>query len=628
MGGFGSFDPIVNALRRGAPSLAAEYLLRDDPRAQQHRDFLRTEEWRLHLPEGAAVAERLSKFELPTESFSAPDGVYALYTFDWPGDSGAGKEAVPWLLDVQTGTATDWGSFAAGCERGILAARQWFYEQLGLVDIRGRWHVASTPLIGGAHKYPDVGESAGLAAALAFGRFLVGEAGRPEAKRVAATGRVIGDRVVGVENVEVKSRAFLRELPDVQTLYVPKANSGDVPERVRNAIDVVEVETVSAALTHYLGDPSPAWLAAIDLFEATDQVQKLEIDQEHQLAQVLASRILEQTGTGWEGSFEHAPARAVALSIDAITLTHWGETDKAVARFAELDQGIAATPEDIRAEIMTDNFKALLAAKRASAWIDKLDYRRAVAALEEVQERMEGLEVRPRVEAWGTYARALACAGDLDRAEEVSSRQLSIYLRPPFASWRSQAYCNRMDVLFRRVARGEEDRLEEISQLLETARKENAELPEQAAREQNEIYVDLWETRLCAAHGRFARAQELAGDLETSAGRFPTHYMRRFVDEALARAGLVDEGIGYLDAAVEGISPHCGPFERVVLMTCAAVSAAVRIRNDRDGWLERGRSFLELLRGWTQDFVTVPNDGDGPEVWLDVLEDALARLPY
>ena len=632
MGRLKRTNRIKEALDRGAPCLAASCLLDGkDAIAQEYRRQLRTGEWPLNLPEGSSYAEQLRESRsISAASFRPTDGVYALSTFDWPSGSEDGKEATARLLDVQRGTGTEWGSFAAGCERGILAAREWFYKQLGLVEITGPWHVVSSSLsgVGGTAEQRILGESAGLAAALAFGLSLVGEAGRPADARVAAVGRVFRGQVLRVEEVGIKARALLRELPGVRTLFVPEANSAEVPKSVRQQIDVVEVATVAAALKHYLGAASPEWLASLDLETAARKVQQLEIEQEHPLAHLLAQRILEQTSEDWDGPIEDTAARMAALPIEAITLTHRGLANQAVARFAEFDRGIAATPENVRASIITDKFKTLVAAKRASAWIDMLDYGRAVGALAAVKDSIKSLEPRPKVEAWGTYARALACAGDLDGAEAMSKKQLKIALLPSYASWRSQCLCNRMDVLFRRVANGEGERNDEIAQLIQEARRGNAELPEQAAKEQNETFVDLWEARLCAAQGRYARAAEIAGGLEKSAGHFPTHYMHRFVGEALTRAGLIDQGIGYLDAVVDGINPKCGPFERIILMTSAAVSAAVRIRHDQDGWLEQGQSFLGLLRGWNPGFVEIPAESDGPEAWLCVLEDALARLPY
>jgi hypothetical protein len=622
---------INDAIAWGAPGRAAELLEEGATGAARAlwRELLSGRWPGLQLPAGSPLGRELEAAGVVVQRFEVPHGVYALATFDMP--AGLGVEAAPRLVELIDGLGEDDVGDLGGLRAGVIAAQAWLYRSLR-ADVSSHRHVklgrvdrvAPTTRAGGR------GTSAGLAGALALAWTLLGAERSRRGAVVAATGDLKSGRVCSVDFVNIKSRAAVRELPGLSCLYVPRENRGDVEQAVEDATRVVFVETVEEALEDLFGPPTPTWLPALDFLKAAELVQRLEIEQKHEEAKALAERLLTDTSdTAWQDDFERARARVSALQVLGINLTHAGEARRARACFEE----IRTARKRMRPGLWNDVFEGaqeeVTAAREASALLDLLEPDAALAILDRFSSVADTkLERRAKIEVLGTRARVLSALGRLDEATRVSDAHLAVHLGQADLSWSSERICYRIDILFRRHARGQAGALAEVVGFLEAARRDNERVTDARARAVNEAYLCLWEVRLLAAHGRADHCRQLAGEPSASGGRFPDHYRHRFVGEALIRAGELDGGLAYLDEATAGISEGAGPFERIVLLSAAASAALARIEHHRDGWEDSARAFLEPLRDWNPRYVDLPGDDADATAWRATLEDALARLPY
>ena len=612
-----------------SPVLAVRALL--DHRGPRERILLhrlRRHKGEIPLPSICPERARLSAvlgFEPPGVNESP--GIFCLSAHEL-GSGTYGSVQRMGVLDVPVeGDRT----FAEGCDAGRLAAAQWLIDRFGAADLPQAAGFVTQPL---AHSLPTVlgkGPSAGLAAALAFAWHHVGEPQDLPTPRVAATGKVATDgKVLRVDDVREKLEGVLREAPFVDKIFVPVANASDVPDAMRDRVELVD--HVHDALAAVLGCVEDSCLAMMDPLEAARRAAQHDIDKEHDLAGVLADRILQSPSLARLAQEDRLLATWTARSIRAIHLNHEGEARRARDELDRLEREIATAPADVLAGIYSGNFSAVLAARAASVHIDLLCFDRAVAVCEALSEYAPFLDPLSKVSLYGSWSRALAYRGDLEEAEERSGDQRQFKLGRGNRQQGPQRWCNLVDILLRSHERGRADALERASDALAEARRDNQSLGPCTARQENGRYLDYWEIRICAQLGDVVRANELLGDRtpETTGKAFPDHYMHRFMGEALARAGETDEALDWLDRAVDAVADDSPPFLRLVFLAAGASSSCLRIEQARpeEEWFDHADRFFGALEGWSADFVQRPERGQPASVWLLQLRDALLRFPY
>jgi len=618
-----AMDRVRQAWVLGAPVLAARELIEQSSAASRRQLFtLTARRWDLPLPEGCeerAELERLIGRALPP--LRRRRGVFCLATNTFAGQTvGLVRQLAATLGAPMWSSEVD-----EACAHGLQAAFDWVVGRHGLVTIPRPWRFEELPLTGSAALEGGEGQSAGLAAALSVAcQWLHDETSNLRA--VAATGCIGWEgRVTEVDNLVEKLDGVQREAPFVERVYVPAGNWDQVPQRHRQL--AVPVETVKDAIEDLLGQNEAGTLERLDPATAAEQARKLEVHDDHAAAMSLATAVLDVCTASEDP--DTLLARAVARSVEAINLVHHGRVKEAVERFDELREELAAAPEEVRSCVEDANFDALLAAKEASAHIDLLDFTRAVQICRAPQSAPGKLAVVPRLELLGSWARALACSGDLDAAEQMCGEQSDFRLLKRDRHQHPRRLCNLLDVLFRRQAGGEAGMEDRIRLVLVEARAANEHVAGLCSRESNAGYLDLWECRLCAVTGAADRALELAGELpEDASGRFPVHYRHRFAGEALAKAGQLDQALERLDGAVAVISEHAGGFERLVLLTAGASAASLRLAHERDGWQGQAETFLDALHGYREGFAPSPIPTDEGPAWKAALDSALRRLPY
>jgi tetratricopeptide (TPR) repeat protein len=622
-------NPLRRALEIGCPVLAARWLVvSQDPVALWYRGLLESGQVRLHLPDGCEEYERL-KALLGRDPgiLKPPAGAYCLAAHDWENGRRIGSVR---YMKAGRGYAQSWDAFASGCSHGWQAAAHWLIDQFGLVDLAGQWHFDAllVPSLRSTSEQ-QVGDSAGLAAALSFGWSLMGSQENKPA-RVAATGCVDPfGKVDQVEDIVCKLEAIIREAPFIEKAYIPQKNLGEVPPELLDRLEITPVDKVSEAMNSLFGGEEHTALSRIDQVAAAERAQQHEAEKEHGPAEALADAILKARDKWQLGPVDTLKVEIQTRAVLAINRCHVGKAKEALEEFNRIEELIKNAESRIRSGFYNANLRALLAAKRTSMYIDLLEPALALKLCQELEPHLDVLDTQPKLELFGSWARSLAYTGKLDEAERFSGRQRDFVHEDRQRHQHVQNQCNYLDILIRKFEAGEEGLQEEIDRVLDEGYSCNDDLPERDYRDRNRMFLDLWQVRRYALTGEADRAIELAGELSgRQGGRFPTHYKQRFAAEALAKAGRIDEAIERLDASVETINPECGEFEKLVLLTSATSSACIRIEHGLDGWKPRAERFIDALMSWNTRFFEEPAPDAPPAIWLKRLRDLLRRFPY
>lgn len=241
-----SSDPLHRLYGRGVPSYLAEQLIAGALTGAHwwrtiRRDLRQTPDL-LALPKGSPLREKLDELVgVKGATFEPQHGVYALSCHE---DIDGGVGCVRRLIVHDGEFANTSGAFYHSCDNGIGHG----IRACGL-DRAKRLH-CTVHDIDTSDQSPDKrgGRSAGLAAALAVAHAFERSDHFP--RFVAATGAVEPDgRVTPVGHIPQKLEAVLREAPFIERVYLPEGSGADVPESVRERVEICEVGSVEEMLS-------------------------------------------------------------------------------------------------------------------------------------------------------------------------------------------------------------------------------------------------------------------------------------------------------------------------------------------------------------------------------------------
>jgi hypothetical protein len=490
------------------------------------------------------------------------------------------------------------------------------------------WRFVPTGILGHPEQDPGPeGGSAGLAAALSVVASILDSVDIGLPRHLAATGIVAPDgRVDPIDWLKEKLAGIVREAPFIKQVFVPAGNAVDVPPGL--PFDVVPVDSVKQALDRFwtAQDLSP-FQARHSPEMAAEEALRLEMAQQHSQAMVLAGQVLEALGGTERSSRKRLLAAIQARTVRALNLTHRGLARKALEELNLIHDSVrvsnhqrempAAYPLDLR---------ALVAAAEASALLDCLEAKTGISVCGEYLSRLPELSSSAAIPLTGSLLRCQTAAGRLDEAESTWCIYSDLVEEPDQLP---RMWCHRIELLVRRAATGHEEALDEAREALASGRWANNEVLSAHEQHENALFLDLAECRICALTGDADRALELAGPVPAVPARpWPNHHMHRFVAEALARAGRVDEALHRTGLAWKAIRKLTAGFLPVVLKTSAAVEALLRMEHGLDGWAGPAREFAGVYEAYRPGRIRWPKGSRGRSRWADCLRQALEEIPY